>query len=147
MRGIIDNLAPEKRSAFRAILLNSLKQTDVSFDERDYFISKVHYLSHVHIRILSILHDARAFHAAHKPQFPRHPASHLEYLAFSAGLDPAIVESVMHDLDTQGCFRSGGIGNFIHTGMDDQRVHDDLRTLLSDRALRFIRFCTANPGG
>ena len=140
VRGIVNHASKEKRDAFRAILLNALTQADVPFPEQEYYLNLLETLSATHIKVLALMYEPSRYLASHTPTWKKHPATYLDYISGAVGLPPEIVKSAMEDLHVRGMFNHD-LG-FLHTGIDDQKVHPHLQGALSPHAKRFIRFCT-----
>lgn len=63
-RGAADFPQKEKLEAFRGILVNSALPTNLTQDQREFFLNLVERLSPVHLRILRFMADPRGYLAA-----------------------------------------------------------------------------------
>lgn len=57
IKRVSENYQKDKLSAYKAILLNSLCNTDVKESEKEYFLNLVNNLTTLHLRILSFLYS------------------------------------------------------------------------------------------
>jgi hypothetical protein len=60
-KGAVENYQREKILAFRAILVNSLTQFEITQTEKEYYLNLVDNLSVLHIQILSFLAEPRKY--------------------------------------------------------------------------------------
>ena len=63
-KGAADFPQQEKIEAFRGILVNSLVPSDLSEDQKEFFLSLVERLSPIHLRVIRFMGDPRGYLAA-----------------------------------------------------------------------------------
>ena len=139
-KGVAENYQYEKLEAFRNILVNSAIGTDLSADEKEFFLNLVTTLSVLHLRVL---------------QFMAHPLKYLEIHGIAAaqiqggfsdffrvvipGVDLEVIKAAFGDLYQYGFINTDKI---IFSTMTSSQGLALLGNRVSELGKRFVEFCT-----
>lgn len=139
-RSAADFPQPDKREAFRAILLNSVLPTDLTQDQREFFLNTVERLSAVHLRILRFMGGPRAYLSAMDIAEDRIGGGFSTFFPVALpGVPLDVIRAAFADLHSLGFINTDpSIFGTMTAGQGLQLLGDRLTPL--GRA--FVRFCT-----
>lgn len=139
-RGVAENYQSEKLESFRNILVNSAIGTNLSEDEKEFFLNLVTTLSVLHIRIL---------------KFMAHPLQYLDMQGIPAdrirggfsqffpiaipGVNLEVIKSAFGDLHQYGFINTD---KTIFSTMTSGQGLDLLGNRVSELGRRFVEFCS-----
>lgn len=136
-----ENYQKEKLDAYRAILVNSLVETDVSQEQKEFYYNLINKLTTIHFKILKFCYDTYGFIEA-KGISPNQIKGNIgnSFQAIFPEYDIGTIKMVINDL------YSFGLINLFHTNFDSitagqgMALIGDKRTLESGDA--FYEFIT-----
>ncbi|MBW2630582.1 MAG: hypothetical protein JRC90_02265 [Deltaproteobacteria bacterium] len=139
-RGVAENYQSEKLESFRNILVNSAIGTNLSEDEKEFFLNLVTTLSVLHIRVL---------------KFMAHPLQYLEmqgipadqirgdfsqfFLIAMPDVDLEVIKSAFGDLHQYGFINTD---KTVFSAMTSGQGLGLLGNRVSELGRRFIEFCS-----
>ena len=139
-RGVAENYQAERLEAFRGILVNSAIGTDLSDDEKEYFLNLVTTLSVLHIRILRFMADPVSFLKAHGISLEQIHGGFSQFFPVAIpGVDLEVIRSAFGDLYQYGLITTD---KSIFTTMTSEQGLDLLKNRVSALGKRFMSFCT-----
>lgn len=140
-RGVADNYQREKIEAFRGILINSAIGSNLSEDEKQYFLNLVNTLSVLHVRMLKFM--AMPIDYLNENNIPQENirGGFSDFFPIAIpGINLKVIESAFGDLYRYGLINTDK--TIFNTMTSGQGLH-----LLGDRVSplgkSFIGFCTA----
>ena len=138
-RGAAENYQREKLDAFRGIVENAAIQTDVSQEEKEYFLVLANNLSVLHLRILRFMAEPRAYLVELQLDERNIRGGFSDMFGqVIPGVDPKIIESAFGDLYQLGLINTDK--NIFHTMISAQGMQ-----LLGNRVAslgqQFVEFC------
>jgi hypothetical protein len=139
-RGVAENYQAEKLESFRGILLNAAIGTDLSKDEKEFFLNLVTTLSVLHIRILKFMAEPVRYLEAHGISADRIQGGFSEFFPVAIpGVDLEVIKAAFGDLHQYGFINTDK--TIFATMTAGQGLH-----LLGNRVLelgrKFVAFCT-----
>lgn len=138
-RGAAENYQREKLDAFRGILVNSAIPSDVTQDEKEYFLVLANNLSVLHIRILRFMAEPMTYLADHQIDERRVRGGFSDmFRVVLPGVDSKVVESAFGDLYQLRLINTDK--NIFHTMTSGQGLQL-LGSRVSDLGHRFLAFC------
>lgn len=144
LRGAADFPQKEKLEAFRGILVNSLLPSDLTQDQREYFLNLVERLSAVHLRILRFMSNPHGYLAAMGIPEDRIGGGFSTFFPVALpGVPLEVIRAAFADLHTFGFTNTDA--RIFATMSSAQGLH-----LLGDRITpvgkAFVAFCQAPQG-
>jgi hypothetical protein len=139
-RGAAEFPQPDKRAAFRGILVNSVLPTNLTQDEREFFLNTVERLSAVHLRILRFMGDPRGYLRATGIAEDRIVGGFSTFFPVALpGVPLQVIRAAFADLHSQGLISTdASIFGSMTAGQGLQLLGDRLTPL----ARAFVDFCT-----
>ncbi len=130
----------DKREAFRAILVNSVLPTDLTQDQREFFLNTVERLSAVHLRILKFMGEPRAYlRGMGIPEDQIRGGFSTFFPVALPGVPLDVIRAAFSDLHSFGFVNTDpSIFDTMTAGQGLQLLGDRLTPL----ARAFVRFCT-----
>lgn len=139
-RGVAENYQKEKLDAFRGILVNTLMETKISEDEKEYFLGLVNNLSVLHIRILKFMYDPKSYLETHNIPLDRIRGGFSEFFPIAIpGIELQVIEAAFSDLYQYGLI---GTDKKIFKAVTAGKGLELLGDRVSELGKRFITFCT-----
>ena len=140
-RGAAENPQREKLDAFRGVLLNSII-IDISWEEKEYFLSVVNALSVLHIRILKFLDNPKIYLAeAGIPEEKIRGGFSDFFPEAIPGINIEVIKSAFGDLHRAGLINTDPQ---IFKTMTSGQGLQLLGHRVSDLGKNFIEFCTVH---
>ena len=131
VRGFTQNYQEEKLDAFRAILLKASIGSDLKVDEQEYYLSLVHRLTPLHIKLLRLMNEARQIPHGTEPAISPSVQQVLD-------VDLSIIVAAYADLEVLQFTntQSHGIGSYLTVPLErmDSRINES--------AVKFIEYIT-----
>ncbi|HVN31644.1 MAG TPA: hypothetical protein VMT45_06620 [Thermoanaerobaculaceae bacterium] len=139
-RGAADFPQKEKLEAFRGILVNSALPTNLTQDQREFFLNLVERLSSVHLRILRFMADPRGYLASMEIPESRIMGGFSSFFPVALpGVPIDVIRAAFADLHALGFSNtSPDIFTTMTAGQGLQLLGDRLTPL----ARAFVSFCT-----
>jgi len=139
-RGVAENYQAEKLESFRGILLNTAIGSNLSEDEKEFFLNLVTNLSVLHIQILKFMTEPMSYLAAHGISPNRIQGGFSDFFPIAIpGVDLEVIKSAFGDLHQYGFINTDK--SIFATMTSGQGLH-----LLGNRVTqvgkRFVDFCT-----
>ena len=139
-RGVAENYQAEKLEAFRGILLNTAIGTNLSEDEKEFFLNLVTTLSVLHIRILKFMAEPVPYLEAHGISSNRIRGGFSEFFPVAIpGVDLEVIKSAFGDLHQYGFINTD---KTIFATMTASQGLQLLGNRVSQLGRRFVAFCT-----
>lgn len=141
-KGVAENYQKEKLEGFRGILLNSLIETDIKSEEKEFFLTILNDLSTIHIRALKFLNTPQAFVdglGLEHNQYSGASFSQMFQLCFP-GYDLDHLRKVVQDLYLM---RFTNTDSSIFGTMTAGTGVNIVQGRITEFGSKFIRFCTA----
>ena len=139
-RGVAENYQAEKLESFRGILLNAAIGTDLSEDEREFFLNLVTTLSVLHIRILKFMAEPVRYLEAHGISADRIQGGFPDFFPVAIpGVDLEVIKSAFGDLHQYGFINTEK--TIFATMTAGQGLHL-LGNRVSELGRKFVAFCT-----
>lgn len=132
IRGFAENYQQEKIDAFKAILIKATIGSGMKVSEQEFYLSLVHRLTALHIKLLRLLDDARKI-----PQGG--PAiQSLPSVQATLGVDLSIIVAAYADLETLQFTntQSSSIGSYLTVPLERMQGR------INQAAIKFIEFIT-----
>ena len=102
-RGVAENYQKEKIEAFRGILINTAVGSNVSEDEKEFFLNLVNTLSVLHIRILKFMDSPIEYLSTYNiPQESIHGGFSQFFPVAIPGVSVEVIQSAFGDLHQYG---------------------------------------------
>jgi len=139
-RGVAENYQAEKLESFRAILLNTAIGSNLSEDEKEFFLNLVTNLSVLHIRILKFMTEPVSYLAAHEISPTRIQGGFSDFFPVAIpGVDLEVIKSAFGDLHQYGFINTDK--SIFATMTSSQGLHL-LGNRVTQMGKRFVDFCT-----
>jgi len=139
-RGVAENYQAEKLESFRGILLNSMVGTDLSTDEKEFFLNLVTTLSTLHIRILMFMAEPKRYLESHGISADRIRGGFSQFFPVAlpgVGLEPIV--AAFGDLHRYGFINTD---TTIFSTMTSAQGLQLLGGRVTNLGKRFMSFCT-----
>ena len=139
-RGVAENYQEEKLEAFRGILLNAAIGSDLSAEEKEYFLNLVNTLSVLHIRILRFLAEPVSYLKARGIADERIRGGFSQFFPVAIpGIDLEVIKSAFGDLYQYGLINTD---KNIFATMTSGEGLNLLGNRVSALGKHFVEFCT-----
>jgi hypothetical protein len=131
----------DKLSAYKAILLNSLCNTDVKESEKEYFLNLVNNLTTLHLRILSFLYSPKSYLNARNMDEKSLVGGFSQMFEYVfKDIDFEIIKNAFQELYDMGLVNTKKDAFYTMTSSSGLHLLDDRTSNFGKRFIKFITF-------